>query len=350
MSGIFISYRRDDTAADMTDRLYEQLVRRWGRSVFMDIDSLAGGDLFAQEIDKHLQQCSVVLVMIGREWLSLRDASGRRRVDDPADYPRLEVAAALRRGIRVIPVLVGQAVLPRAEELPQDIAGLAQRQAIRLARERFDADVRKVLAAVAAAMPARWWRAGKLPRAAVVLVMAALGAAIGLYLLQRDEAQDTQAADTRPVATVAPTAQPASAAAASPAASAPGAEARAPKTDVNVSGVWTTAIVKSPYSATVEYRLRFEITQLDDALSGTVTEIGSTYESTSPITEGRIKNGVLSFHTTGEVSAGPGGSNVPFKQRYIGEVVSGKRQIAFKRFNDVATGGVVQRFVAARQQ
>jgi hypothetical protein len=136
MSRIFISYRRDDTAADMTDRLYERLVRRWGRRVFMDIDSLVGGDLFAKAIEENLQNCAVVLVIIGRHWLSLTNERGVRRIDDPGDYPRMEVAAALRRGIRVIPVLVGGAPLPKPEELRR-IHRPPDRQVVRVSRERF---------------------------------------------------------------------------------------------------------------------------------------------------------------------------------------------------------------------
>jgi hypothetical protein len=158
MSRIFISYRRDDITADMTDRLYERLVRRWGRRVFMDIDSLVGGDLFAKAIEENLQNCAVVLVIIGRHWLWLTNEQGMRRIDDPGDYPRMEVAAALRRGIRVIPVLVGGAPLPKPEELPQDIAGLLDRQIVRVSRERFDADVQQLVAAVAREMPRRSWR------------------------------------------------------------------------------------------------------------------------------------------------------------------------------------------------
>src|SRR4051794_7971495 len=117
-SRIFISYRRDDSAAGMPDRVYERLAQRWRRRVFMDIDSIVGGDLFAKAIEDTLQNCAVVLVIIGRDWLSLRNAQGTRRIDDPGDYPRMEVAAALQREIRVIPVLVGDVPLPKRQELP----------------------------------------------------------------------------------------------------------------------------------------------------------------------------------------------------------------------------------------
>jgi hypothetical protein len=149
MQRIFISYRRDDSAADMTDRVYEHLVRRWQRRVFMDIDSLKAGDLFANTIEENLQNCAVMLVMIGHYWASLTDEQGARRIDNPGDYPRMEVAAALKRGIRVIPVLVGNTPLPKREELPSDIAGLVDRQVLRLSREDFDADIERLMSSVA---------------------------------------------------------------------------------------------------------------------------------------------------------------------------------------------------------
>lgn len=179
MSRIFISYRRDDTASDMTDRLYERLVRRWGRRVFMDIDSLVGGDLFAKAIEENLQNCAVVLVMIGRYWTSLTDKHGARRIDDPGDYPRMEVAAALRRGIRVIPVIVGNVPLPTLEELPEELMGLLERQVVRISRERFDADVQRLITAVACEMPTKSWR--DLPGRGIAAALLVVGIAAGAY-------------------------------------------------------------------------------------------------------------------------------------------------------------------------
>jgi hypothetical protein len=385
MSRIFLSYRRDDTAADMTDRLYEQLVRRWGRRVFMDIDSLVGGDLFAEEIERNLQRCAVVLVVIGREWLSLTDAQGRRRVDDPADYPRMEVAVALRRGIRVIPVLVGNAALPKTEELPADIAGLADRQAIRVSRERFEADIRQLFAAVALEVPDGSWRQRLGPSALAALAIVALAVGAGRYLLQGNGAK--YPAPPQSVAVAPPVVKPALPPAAkndglappsagaseadrvgpteppgsTPAPAAVGmksrpavaaVEPRTQKLTVDLSGTWSTTVVQSPYSATDRYTLEFEITQQDDTLLGTVTKrpVDSSRRYTRPIEDGKIKGAVLSFHTKGEVSGGPNDTYLPYKEHYIGEMLAGKPQIAFKRFNDVSTGGVVQRFVAERDR
>ena len=120
MGGIFISYRRDDSQA-WAGRLYDALRRTFGPSrVFRDIDTLEAGADYAEAIEQWLAKSDVVLVVIGPRWLTATDPNGRRRLDDPDDLTRLEVAAALRRGIRVVPVLVGGAAMPSGEELPED--------------------------------------------------------------------------------------------------------------------------------------------------------------------------------------------------------------------------------------
>src|SRR4051794_29685038 len=135
-SGIFISYRRDDTA-DLCDRVYERLARHWPQRVFVDIDGIVDGDLFAKAIEDTLQNCVVVLVLIGRNWLSITNEQGARRIDDPGDYLRIEVATALGRGIKVVPVLAGNTALPKRDDLPTDMSGLLDRQYVRVTRERF---------------------------------------------------------------------------------------------------------------------------------------------------------------------------------------------------------------------
>jgi hypothetical protein len=89
--------------------------------------------------------CDVLLVLIGGQWLTITGDDGRRRLDDPEDFVRLEVQAALARDILVIPVLAGKARMPRAAELPDDLAKLARRQALELSSARFDADMGKLL-------------------------------------------------------------------------------------------------------------------------------------------------------------------------------------------------------------
>ena len=123
-SGIFISYRRDDSAG-FAGRLYDRLAERFGAArVFMDIDAIAPGHEFATDIEKALSDCKACIVLIGRDWLTITDENGRRRLDDPTDFVRLEVATAIRRGIAVFPVLVDKAKPPSSAALPDEIRPL----------------------------------------------------------------------------------------------------------------------------------------------------------------------------------------------------------------------------------
>ncbi len=137
---IFISYRRDDAAA-WAGRLHMALERQFRREqIFMDVDSIQAGLDFAKVIDAEVAKCDVMLVVIGKGWLNAADAAGRRRLDDPGDFVRLEVESALRRDIRVVPVLVDGASLPKAEELLEGMQGLVRRQAWPLSHARFGAE------------------------------------------------------------------------------------------------------------------------------------------------------------------------------------------------------------------
>jgi hypothetical protein len=103
---VFISYRRGD-AAYPAGRLFDRLVDRFGAGrVFEDVDSIEPGDDFAEVITATVESCAVLLAVIGPHWLAAAGQDGRRRLDDPEDFVRLEIEAALARGVRVIPVLV----------------------------------------------------------------------------------------------------------------------------------------------------------------------------------------------------------------------------------------------------
>jgi SIR2-like domain/TIR domain len=137
--GIFISYRREDTAP-YAGRLYDRLVSRFGEGrVFIDIDSIPLGDNFDEVITSKVGSCDVLLALIGDEWLTSADEDGRR-LDNPDDFVRLEIAAAVERNIRVIPILVEGARMPRAKELPPSLMKLARRQALDLSTKRFSSD------------------------------------------------------------------------------------------------------------------------------------------------------------------------------------------------------------------
>ncbi len=145
MASIFICYRRHDTSG-YAGRLHDGLVPVFGRdNVFMDIDTLQPGVDFTEEIRRTLARTDVVLVLIGQHWLDARDESGERRLDHPDDYVRLEIAAALEGGIRVVPVLVGGARLPRSSHLPDDIRLLTRRHAVELTDKRWHDDTRDLV-------------------------------------------------------------------------------------------------------------------------------------------------------------------------------------------------------------
>ena len=142
---IFISYRREDSAFP-AGWLYDRLCVRFGSDyVFKDVDSIDPGDDFLRVIEDAVGSCQVLLALIGDRWLDIADGTGHRRLDDPNDFVRLEIEAALRRDVRVIPLLVGRAPLPSSEQLPDSLRGLIRRHAIELSPNRFEPDVARLV-------------------------------------------------------------------------------------------------------------------------------------------------------------------------------------------------------------
>jgi hypothetical protein len=140
-----MSYRRAD-AAPYARLLQSQLRERFPDvPVFMDLDSIEAGLDFAEVIQENLGSCAVLVVLIGRQWATLTDERGRRRLDDPDDFVRFEVQAALERGVRVIPVLVDGAKPPRQDELPAGLDKLARLQALELSYGRYQYDAKRLL-------------------------------------------------------------------------------------------------------------------------------------------------------------------------------------------------------------
>jgi TIR domain len=148
--GVFISYRRED-ASGHAGRLYDNLVSSIGKDrVFMDVDAIAPGADFVERIDTALSRSRAMFVVIGPRWAQVTNRLGNRRLDEPRDVVRGEVAEALVRGILVIPVLVAGAVMPEEEELPEDVKALATRNAVQLDDVRWVSDVDRLLSAVPA--------------------------------------------------------------------------------------------------------------------------------------------------------------------------------------------------------
>ncbi len=141
MSGIFINYRREDSAP-YAGRLYDRLSSRFGADqIFMDVDDIPPGADFAAHIGAKVASCDALLAVIGKNWLTARAANGQLRLSDPNDFVGMEVALALQRSVLVIPVLVGGASMPRAEELRHDLRDLAGKNAAILNDNEFQRDV-----------------------------------------------------------------------------------------------------------------------------------------------------------------------------------------------------------------
>src|SRR5215831_15952330 len=122
MSGqIFISYRRKESRWSAR-LLRDHLCRDFDpQQIFMDIDAIALGEDFVEVIESTVAKCDVLIALIGNNWLTSKDAHGNRRLDKPEDFVRMEIGAALKRKIRVIPVLVDGALMPESTDLPEDL-------------------------------------------------------------------------------------------------------------------------------------------------------------------------------------------------------------------------------------
>ena len=145
---VFLSYRREDSTA-YAIAMHDRFTRRWGEHrVFWDIDSIRPGDDFGSAIDETLAQCCVMVALIGNRWLDITDTAGRRRLDDPSDFHRLELERALERHVRIIPAMVGGARMPRADELPDTLRTLTRRSAVEISDTRFNFDVERLARAV----------------------------------------------------------------------------------------------------------------------------------------------------------------------------------------------------------
>lgn len=146
--GIFISYRREETAAN-AGRLYDHLSDRFGEDrVFMDVDSIAIGVDFTRAVIEAVSGCSILIALMGRNWAVITDSKGKRRLDNPDDFVRVEIETALNRDIRVVPVLVDGAALPQAADLPPSLQPLTRRQALELSHTGFRSEVTRLVAAV----------------------------------------------------------------------------------------------------------------------------------------------------------------------------------------------------------
>jgi TIR domain len=143
MTGVFLSYLRSDSAPYA--HMLSANLRERGFEVFVDIEAIEVGEDFVESIDRAIGACDVVLALIGPDWLSNTDPTGQRRIDQQTDFVRLELLAAIRREIVLIPVLVGGASMPALSDLPPALSEVgtqvAMRQALEMRDERWDQDV-----------------------------------------------------------------------------------------------------------------------------------------------------------------------------------------------------------------
>jgi formylglycine-generating enzyme required for sulfatase activity len=149
---VFINYRRGDDSG-FAQALFGRLEQAFPREqLFMDVDNIEPGLDFVRVLAEQVAQCDVLISVIGKNWIGASDGTGARRLDNPDDFVRIEIESALAQDKRVIPVLVGQASMPRAEELPESMRPLVRRHAVRLTHERFRADAEALIAAVRRAL------------------------------------------------------------------------------------------------------------------------------------------------------------------------------------------------------
>src|SRR5215469_3460700 len=180
---IFINYRRDDSRAD-SGRLHDRLALRFPGKVFRDVASLEPGVEWHEAIARVLGQADACIVVIGKDWLNITDAAGRRRLDSPHDTVRQEIVTALARKMRVFPVLVGGAKMPADEELLPDLQPLCRRNAWEITEQAWDENFNRLLQALERSLGLRSKRLdGSMFSTRTKWILAAMGSVAMLAVL-----------------------------------------------------------------------------------------------------------------------------------------------------------------------
>lgn len=281
MSGIFISYRRDDLAG-FAGRLADALASVFGAdNVFRDIEDIHPGQDFVLTIEQQLKSVDVMLVMIGPAWLTV-SRNGVRRLDEPDDFVRREIQAGLASGKVVLPVLVDGASMPAEKDLPPAIGVLARRQSFVLSDTAWGSDVARLVELIKSFFPVRRrfpmpWRLAGL--ALVVLL------AIGLKIYWPERSTDVAGRESAELAQ-------------------------------NLSGRWV-AQVKYDWGA--EHAERFELRWANGEVHGTASYLGLA----RMVEQGRQEGGQVSFITHSQEVLGEGTSR-EVTHRYRGVFKQGE--------------------------
>ena len=145
MTKVFLSYRREDSGG-YAGRIQDQLVQALGSDIlFMDVDAIPLGANFVRVLHDEVAKCEVLLAVIGRNWLDARDEHGNHRLENPNDFVRVEIGAALQRDIPVVPILVDGARIPDARQLPKELEELSLRNGIEVRLASFHEDVSRLI-------------------------------------------------------------------------------------------------------------------------------------------------------------------------------------------------------------
>jgi len=304
MPGVFISYRREDSAA-YAGRLFDILSTEFGQeNTFMDLTTIEGGDDFSVVIERKLDVSDALLAVIGPHWLTVTEPNGGRRLDNASDFVRLEIGKALERGILVIPVLVGGASLPNTNDLPSNLRALCERQAMEVRDSHFHADVKELTDVLHHTLHGT----GFVPKAAnlkrfIPAFLVGLAVVIGIFWLL------VQRKSGRPNAIAAGTEQ---------SAQNPGsALSDSAKPLANVAGEWE-ATVKYDWGDTYHEWFDFEVDR--QALSGTAGFLGVPKGQGRPIWEGKIDGDRISFMTKSLASLSGDEKTYEDKHYYKGTV------------------------------
>ena len=296
---IFISYRRDDTAG-YARAIYDELAQHFtAERVFIDVDDIGAGQAFDEVIQRAMGESQVLLVMIGKRWLGEREGLPAR-ITEADDFVRLEVAAGLAKGMRVIPLLLDGAAMPAAAQLPELVRPLARRNALEIGNTRFRADMDRLVTALRDALgePAA---APSPPRSKKALWWGLAGALLlvgGLAALW--QARAPARGDSAP-------------AAAQPAASATAAPLNAARPDIN--GEW---------QAEVNYdwpNARYAETFVFGGEAGELHGSASFLRVPRGIREGSVGPDGLRFVTRTSEMAGGAGGTAETVRRYRGQLV-----------------------------